>query len=355
MPGRSYTAEAYRYGYQGSEKDNGLAGGTDYTTFFRALDPRIGRWMTPDPKVFPWQSPYCSMDCNPVALIDPWGAETIDEVKVTGKDMSYKPQAKGPGVVTSNEPSTVDASALRASNPASVDDGRDPSWTVNQIFIAAGGDKKFNAQPPIEKLGKEQDGPGGIIGGKSLNRYTNNTKQFVANDEIDENNFVIIMIGHFKKGTGPENWVFDEGSKVSEAFKKSRSVEVAIDNWYEENWANVLDNKKLTDVTTATSSSKVQPFDIYYDETILSIANFVGSCLVKVTPSEDGKNLIITASNVTSLTSGDYGKELPWNSDPTSIVRYTPNNPVQTYSNVSQTFKMKVPISKFKAWMKFLF
>jgi hypothetical protein len=53
-----------------------MSGGAGYTTYFRALDPRIGRWLTPDPKVFPWQSPYCSMDGNPVALIDPWGAST---------------------------------------------------------------------------------------------------------------------------------------------------------------------------------------------------------------------------------------------------------------------------------------
>ena len=40
MPGRSYTAEAYRYGYQGSERDRNMQGGTGYTTFFRSLDSR---------------------------------------------------------------------------------------------------------------------------------------------------------------------------------------------------------------------------------------------------------------------------------------------------------------------------
>jgi hypothetical protein len=51
--------------------------------------------MTPDPKVFPWQSPYVSMDCNPISLVDPWGAESkegnvgdgtnmVDEVTVVG-------------------------------------------------------------------------------------------------------------------------------------------------------------------------------------------------------------------------------------------------------------------------------
>jgi hypothetical protein len=43
MPGREFSQEEYRYGYQGSEKDNELAGeGNMYTTHFRALDTRIG-------------------------------------------------------------------------------------------------------------------------------------------------------------------------------------------------------------------------------------------------------------------------------------------------------------------------
>ncbi|MDC3220607.1 hypothetical protein OAT71_02215 [Flavobacteriales bacterium] len=50
MPGRSRNTDAYRYGYQGSEKDDEIAGnGNSYTTFFRQLDPRLGRWFSPDP------------------------------------------------------------------------------------------------------------------------------------------------------------------------------------------------------------------------------------------------------------------------------------------------------------------
>lgn len=42
--GRSYTAEAYRYGCQGTKRDPSVLGGFGYTTFFRSLDPRLGRW-----------------------------------------------------------------------------------------------------------------------------------------------------------------------------------------------------------------------------------------------------------------------------------------------------------------------
>jgi RHS repeat-associated protein len=78
MPGRTFTAQTYRYAYQGSEQasEYNSAGGNVYTTFFRTLDSRLGRWHTPDVVSQPWQSPYCSMDNNPVALVDPWGAES---------------------------------------------------------------------------------------------------------------------------------------------------------------------------------------------------------------------------------------------------------------------------------------
>ncbi|WP_291862866.1 RHS repeat-associated core domain-containing protein [Marinilabilia sp.] len=86
MPGRTFSSELYRYGYQGCERDPEMSGGAGYTTYFRALDPRIGRWLTPDPKVFPWQSPYVSMDGNPILNIDPFG----DKIRFAkGNGFSY--------------------------------------------------------------------------------------------------------------------------------------------------------------------------------------------------------------------------------------------------------------------------
>jgi RHS repeat-associated protein len=83
MPGRDGSSSEYRYGYQGSEKDNEVKGeGNSYTTHYRQLDVRTGRWLTLDPKAqsMPWQSPYCSMDNNPAVLNDING----DKVKVKG-------------------------------------------------------------------------------------------------------------------------------------------------------------------------------------------------------------------------------------------------------------------------------
>jgi RHS repeat-associated protein len=78
MPGRISKSADYDRGYQGSLKDNEIAGiGNHYTTFFRELDPRLGRWWSIDPKssAQPYQSPYCSMDNNPIFHNDVLGDE----------------------------------------------------------------------------------------------------------------------------------------------------------------------------------------------------------------------------------------------------------------------------------------
>lgn len=86
MPGRCATS-GNRFGYQGSEKDDEIAGvtGSHYTTFFRELDTRIGRWWAIDPKTSatPWESPYASMGNNPIWYNDILGdvAGNDDPVK----------------------------------------------------------------------------------------------------------------------------------------------------------------------------------------------------------------------------------------------------------------------------------
>ena len=64
----------YRYGYQSSEKDNKVKSeGNSYTTHFRQLDPRLGRWLTIDPKATAWESPYVSMGNMPIWANDVLG------------------------------------------------------------------------------------------------------------------------------------------------------------------------------------------------------------------------------------------------------------------------------------------
>lgn len=78
VPSNNYEKSnvAYRYGFNGQEKDDEVKGsGNSYTTLYRQNDPRLGRWLSIDPRAaqMPWQSPYNSMDNNPILYNDPLG------------------------------------------------------------------------------------------------------------------------------------------------------------------------------------------------------------------------------------------------------------------------------------------
>ena len=90
LDGRTVSG-GYRYGYQGSEKDAELKGnGNSYTTEFRQLDPRLGRWLSIDQKTskFPNESPYVYVANTPIICVDPDGEEKI--VVSGGADLHNK-------------------------------------------------------------------------------------------------------------------------------------------------------------------------------------------------------------------------------------------------------------------------
>jgi RHS repeat-associated protein len=79
MPERSWNADDYRFGYTGHEKENDLAEGV-YTTEYRLLDTRLGRWLSVDPLFakYPGMSSYNYCAGNPMVLVDPRGLFDID-------------------------------------------------------------------------------------------------------------------------------------------------------------------------------------------------------------------------------------------------------------------------------------
>jgi len=97
--GRNLNISDYRFGYQGSEMTNEMSGnGNEYTTYFRQLDPRLGRWFSVDPVVQPWQSPYMSMDGNPVGLNDQMGNLSIGNLRINKKQGGGIRVSDGKGV-----------------------------------------------------------------------------------------------------------------------------------------------------------------------------------------------------------------------------------------------------------------
>ena len=70
-------SDGYRFGFNSMEKDDEIKGtGNSYTTQFRQNDPRIGRWLSIDPKPEAGMSPYSSMDNNPIRYNDVLGLYT---------------------------------------------------------------------------------------------------------------------------------------------------------------------------------------------------------------------------------------------------------------------------------------
>lgn len=74
MPERQANFNNYRYGFNGMEKDLEISNGS-YTTHFRALDTRVGRWLSIDPAMskYPSNSPYNTFNNNPLLYTDPRG------------------------------------------------------------------------------------------------------------------------------------------------------------------------------------------------------------------------------------------------------------------------------------------
>jgi RHS repeat-associated protein len=76
VPNRHASSTAYRYGYNGMEKDEEFKGeGNSYDFGARLFDPRIGRWFAKDPnaKDYPYMSTYAYSLNSPIYTKDPNG------------------------------------------------------------------------------------------------------------------------------------------------------------------------------------------------------------------------------------------------------------------------------------------
>jgi len=83
MPSRKYqsvtlsSAEGYRYGFNGKEKDKDINSLTAYDYGFRIYNPVIGKFLSVDPlgKRFPFLTPYQYASNSPISFVDLDGAE----------------------------------------------------------------------------------------------------------------------------------------------------------------------------------------------------------------------------------------------------------------------------------------
>lgn len=127
-------ANAYRYGFNGEEKDDEIAGsGNHYTTEWRELDPRIGgRWWSPDPIVKPWESPYAGFANNPIFFSDPEGLNP-DPPKGGGgnpPEQIYDGGGLEEVVITAEKPSKTE-SGIKGQGPLAYNMQRDAGKRLN--------------------------------------------------------------------------------------------------------------------------------------------------------------------------------------------------------------------------------
>ena len=90
MPGRKFNSSAYRYGFQGQEKDDEIKGeGNSVNYKYRMHDPRIGRFLSLDPlaRDYPHNSPYAFSENRVVDGVELEGLE----FKATGKGATFHP------------------------------------------------------------------------------------------------------------------------------------------------------------------------------------------------------------------------------------------------------------------------
>jgi RHS repeat-associated protein len=90
VPSRHGSSEAYRYGFQGQEKDDEIKGGEgnslNYT--FRMHDPRVGRFFARDPleKYYAEQTPYQFSSNAPIHAKELEGMETSFDLRFNNRE-----------------------------------------------------------------------------------------------------------------------------------------------------------------------------------------------------------------------------------------------------------------------------
>jgi RHS repeat-associated protein len=98
MPGREFSQEEYRYGFNGMEKDDEWKGeGNSYNFGARMYDSRIGRWLSVDAHAssYPSLSPYVYGGDNPILFLDPDGNDIYIYLSI-GKFVRYHPMMQLP-------------------------------------------------------------------------------------------------------------------------------------------------------------------------------------------------------------------------------------------------------------------
>jgi RHS repeat-associated protein len=98
VPNRHGSSDAYRYGFNGKEKDDEIKGeGLQYDYGFRIYDPRIGKFLSTDPLFagYPYYTPYQFAGNRPIWAIDLDGLEQYTKTSTRIYSISYIKDSQG--------------------------------------------------------------------------------------------------------------------------------------------------------------------------------------------------------------------------------------------------------------------
>ena len=167
LDGRTVSG-GYRYGYQGSEKDNETKGnGNSYTTEFRQYDPRLGRWLSIDPVTKEHRSQYDGFNNNPIIYVDPRGDDDYYNANGTyNKYMSEKHNTDGHNIYVLSP--NGKSKTLLSDMPIKTDNDRK---VVERVL--SGYAKKAGVSGAVTLKYSKSEGEGHVLA------FTNDKKVFV--------------------------------------------------------------------------------------------------------------------------------------------------------------------------------
>jgi RHS repeat-associated protein len=197
---------AYRFHFNGQEADNEVAGsGNSYTAEFWQYDSRLGRRWNVDPMTeeFPWQSPYCTFDNNPICLTDPLGLSAEGEPK---KETYTIQKGNTLSQIAKDNSTTVDE--LLSLNPNIKD--------KNKIFEGQVINLPTKPEAPTQNINKIQS-----------------QKEYKAGDKIPIRNGVVEII-EFNETS--------DGINITLGFQDNSTS--GSDNWEGYNWIQTIKTNK---------------------------------------------------------------------------------------------------------------
>ncbi|MCQ2209924.1 MAG: hypothetical protein MJZ34_06495 [Paludibacteraceae bacterium] len=337
-PGRSYSAEDYRYGFNGKEKDfDGLGGGgSTYDYGFRIYNPNIARFLSVDPLTskYPWYTPYQFAGNMPIYSVDIDGLEPSENPRnPQNQDEDRDPTTISKYIDKWNQIFNYDESYIKGSY--------DENASVNLRYYVSEGDEIYGSINDAPKDGE-------FYSNEVVRRYG----VFKVDDSnmkehgVDEKKIVAYLMHSFVTGKGYENVEFPTDGPVSSLLKKSSVVRLGLNDYRRINQCRYKAGKDLIDINFLEFNVQVYLGNAISASSHVSVNNletFMGSAAVCIEKISD-EDIKVSVINITSITSGDAMKHAAWNDYSKSVVRLKDKE--TPYGNISQTFSFTMKISE---------